>query len=79
MKIWQRSLAKSPKIIVGANFLVQASQFVIVMLRKIVCGDFVNPFESVIILLLGSINYIEYKSIEALRTSKYCSATTVAE
>ena len=67
MKIWQRSLAKSPKIIVGANFLIQASQFAIVMLGKIVCGDLVDPFGSVIILPLGSVNYTEYRNTEALK------------
>lgn len=69
MKIWWRSLVKSPKIIMGANFLIQASQFAIVMLRKIVCGDLIDSFGSAIIFLLGLVNYTEYRSIEALRTA----------
>lgn len=59
MKIWQRSLAKSPKIIVRANFLLQALQFAIVMLEKIIYEGFVNLFGSAIILLLGLVNYTE--------------------
>ena len=51
MKIWRGSLAKSPKIIMGANFLIQALQFAIVILRKIVCGDLVDPFGSAIMQL----------------------------
>lgn len=51
MKTCWKLLAKSAKIIVKPNFLIQALQFAIVMLEKIVCRDLFDLFGSTIMQL----------------------------
>lgn len=77
IKIWQRLLAESPKIIVRVNFFIQVLPFMIMMLGKIVYRDLVNLFGSAIIFPFCLVNYIEYKSIKALKTINIILSTTI--